>query len=120
MPVLPVSPVSAQKNLFLKFSSLQNSSDQEILVLLNSFFIFFGTEALITRIYVHEKLHLPGNFDFGGTRMCEYLSSVPNLWMHELQSEQFKKLFSFSVDDNFLNMLFCTETQPRRIENPEE
>lgn len=52
--------------------------------------------------------------------MCEYLSSVPNLWMHELQSEQFKKLFSFSVDDNFLNMLFCTETQPRRIESPEE
>ena len=61
MLVVPNSPVSVQKPCFLIFSSLQSSSGLEFLAWLNSFFIFFGTEALIAKIFVHEKSHLPGN-----------------------------------------------------------
>ena len=61
MPVMPTSPVSAQKPFSLILSSLQNCSDREILIWLNSFFIFFGTEEMIIRFCVHVKLHLPRN-----------------------------------------------------------
>ena len=87
--VLPGISVSAQKPFFLKLSSLQSCPDQEILAWLNSFFIFFGTEALITRILVHEKLLLPGNLGFGGTRMRSNIASVPNLRTPGTQLEQF-------------------------------
>jgi hypothetical protein len=53
--------VSAQKPFYLIFSSLQSSFEREILVRTNTFYIFFGTEALKARILVHEKQHLPGN-----------------------------------------------------------
>ena len=49
---------------FLILSSLWSSFDREILVRTNTFFIFFGTEALKARILVHEKQHLPGNLVF--------------------------------------------------------
>ena len=78
--VLPGSSVSAQKPFYLILSSLQNCSDQEILVWLNSFFLFFGTEALIARIYVHVRLHLPRNLVLWWTRMFLNLASVPNSW----------------------------------------
>ena len=58
---LPCELVSAQKLFFLIFSSLQSSFEREILVRTNSFFIFFGTEALNVEILVHEKPLLPGN-----------------------------------------------------------
>ena len=74
---------------FLKLSSLQSCPDQEILAWLNSFFVFFGTEALITRILVHEKLLLPGNLGFGGTRMRSNIASVPNLRTPGTQLEHF-------------------------------
>ena len=76
----PGSSVSAQKPFYLILSSLQNCSDQEILVWLNSFFLFFGTEALIARIYVHVRLHLPRNLVLWWTRMFLNLASVPNSW----------------------------------------
>ena len=54
-------PVSAQKPFYHIFSSLWSSFEREILVRTNTFFIFFGTEALKVEIIVHEKQHLPGN-----------------------------------------------------------
>ena len=53
--------VSAQKPYFLVLSSLQSYFEREILVRMNTLFVFFGTEALKARILVHEKQHLPGN-----------------------------------------------------------
>ena len=47
-------PVSVQKPFFLVFSSLRSSFDREIPVQANSFFIFFGTEALKAKNCVHE------------------------------------------------------------------
>ena len=53
--------VSAQKPFYLIFSSLQSCFVREILVRTNTFFIFFGTEALKAEFLVHEKQHFPGN-----------------------------------------------------------
>ena len=53
--------VSAQKPFYLIFSSLQSSFVREILVRTNTFFIFFGTEALKAEFLVHEKQHFPEN-----------------------------------------------------------
>ena len=41
-------------------------------------FTGFGTEALIIRIYVHEKLHFPGNLVFLGTRVYYNYDYIPN------------------------------------------
>ena len=57
----PSCQVSAQKPFYLIISSLQSSFEREILVRTNTFFIFFGTEALKAKILVHERQHLPGN-----------------------------------------------------------
>jgi hypothetical protein len=57
----PGCQVSAQKPFYIIFSSLHSSFDREILVRTNTFFIFFGTEALKAEILVHEKQSLPGN-----------------------------------------------------------
>ena len=38
-----------------------SSFEREILVRTNTFFIFFGTEALKAKNLVHERQHLPGN-----------------------------------------------------------
>ena len=57
----PSCQVSAQKPFYLIFSSLQSSFEREILVRTNTFFIFFGTEAMKVEIIVHERQHFPGN-----------------------------------------------------------
>ena len=63
------------------FSSLQSSFEREILVRTNTFFIFFGTEALKAKILVHERQHLPGNLVSWGTRMCSKQASVPQTFL---------------------------------------
>jgi hypothetical protein len=57
----PSCQVSAQKPFYLIFSSLPSSFEREILVRTNTFFIFFGTEALKAKNLVHERWHLPRN-----------------------------------------------------------
>ena len=56
----PSCQVSAQKPFYLIFSSLQSSFEREILVRTNTFFVFFGAEALKAIILVHEKQQFPG------------------------------------------------------------
>ena len=54
-------PGCLAKPFYLFFSSLQSSFEREILVRTNTFFIFFGTEALKAKNLVHERWHLPRN-----------------------------------------------------------
>ena len=86
--VLPGSSVSAQKPFYLILSSLQNCSDQEILVWLNSFLLIFRYRST----------------DSKNLRPCEIASSQKSCSLVD------ENVFKFSFCTEFLDARAATIT----------